>query len=317
MLRDLQRGGDPQLDAVLGILAEVRPDILVLTDFDYDLDGFALSVFQSALQTAGWSLDYSFALAPNVGLMTDLDLDQDGRLYTPRDAQGFGYFRGNGGMAILSRWPFGAVWSWSDVLWKDVPGAAPPTGWPEHVMAVQRLSSNGHWAVPVDTPAGTLTLLAFAATSPVFDGPEDRNGLRGADEVRFWETVLDGHWGAVPEGPFVVGKANIDPVDGDGLQDAIGSLLSHAALQDPQPRSIGGKLAADVDHFGDPALDTAHWPGSEQGNLRVSYILAPADWTVTGAGVFWPAPEDPLAALLGSDGQAAGPHRLVWVDVRR
>ncbi len=317
MLRDLQRGGDPQLDAVLGIVAQVQPDILVLTDFDYDLDGLALSAFQTALQTAGWSMDHSFARAPNVGLMTDLDLDQDGRLHSPRDAQGFGYFRGNGGMAILSRWPFGAARDWSHILWKDIPGATLPKGWPDDVMAVQRLSSNGHWAVPVDTPLGTITLLAFAATTPVFDGPEDRNGLRGADEVRFWETVLDGHWGPVPQSPVVIGKANIDPVDGDGRYDAILSLLSHALLNDAAPRSVGGALAANPDHSGDPALDTAHWPESDQGNLRVSYILPPADWTVTGAGVFWPAPNDPLATLIGDDGQAAGPHRLVWVDVSR
>ena len=41
------------------------------------------------------------------------------------------------------------------------------------------------------------------------------------------------------------------------------------------------------------------------------------DWTVSDAGVFWPAPGDPDAKLLGDDGLAAGLHRLVWVDVSR
>jgi hypothetical protein len=32
---------------------------------------------------------------------------------------------------------------------------------------------------------------------------------------------------------------------------------------------------------------------------------------VTGSGVIWPAPDDPLRAVA----EAASRHRLVWVDV--
>ena len=39
---------------------------------------------------------------------------------------------------------------------------------------------------------GRLTILAFAATAPVFDGPEDRNGLRNAAEIGLWPLLLDG-----------------------------------------------------------------------------------------------------------------------------
>lgn len=317
MLRDLQKGGDPQIYAVLAILAEVRPDILLLTNFDYDLDGLALSAFRTQLETAGLPLVHTFTEPPNTGLMTDQDLDQDGRLHRPRDAQGFGFFRGDGGMAVLSRWPLGPLQSWSDMLWQDLPGATLPEDWPSDVNAVQRLSTTGHWAVPVETPLGQLTLLAFAATPPVFDGPEDRNGLRGADEVRVWELLLDGTLGDIPQGPVVIGKSNIDPADGDGRQDAMRALLAHPMVQDARPASVGGDAFADLDHIGDPALDNAYWPDSSQGNLRVSYVLPPADWTVMGAGVFWPAPDDPRAELLGDDGLAAGAHRLVWVDVSR
>lgn len=56
------------------------------------------------------------------------------------------------------------------------------------------------------------------------------------------------------------------------------------------------------------------WSDEGPGNLRVSYILPSAIWTVTDAGVYWPASDD---SLLGDDGLAAGPHRLVWVDVSR
>jgi len=80
---------------------------------------------------------------------------------------------------------------------------------------------------------------------------------------------------------------------------------------------MGGRAAADPGHSGDPALDTADWATGRPGNLRVSYVLPSVDLPVTGAGVFWPGPDDPKAALLGQDGFAAGPHRLVWVQVTR
>jgi hypothetical protein len=161
-------------------------------------------------------------------------------------------------------------------------------------------------------------ILAFAATPPVFDGPEDRNGLRNADEVAFWGHFLNGELGEGPTRDFVImGNANLDPADGDGLSGSIRDLLADPRLQDPTPRSEGGRLAADAGQVGDPALDTTDWPDGAPGNLRVSYILPSSTWRVTDAGVFWPDPDTPDAALLGPDGLAAGPHRLVWVDVSR
>jgi len=185
------------------------------------------------------------------------------------------------------------------------------------VAAVQRLSSTGHWRVPIEAPGGVLTLLASSHTPPVFDGPEDRNGLRNRDELRLWEAVLDGKFGAVPEDFVIAGNLNLDPMDGEGLKDAMQAFLADPRLQDPTPQSNGGALAADPSHVGDPALDTADWSDNGPGNMRVSYVLPAATWQVTDAGVFWPAPDDPDAVLLGRDGFAAGPHRLVWVDIRR
>ncbi len=306
MLRDLGREDD-QIDAVLGVLAEVSPDVLLLTDFDYDLEGMALAAFAAR---AGY--DHWFAAQPNTGMMTTLDLDQNGKFGEPRDAQGYGRFRGDGGMAVLSRWPMGEVTDYSAMLWQDLPGAVMPEGWPEEVNAAQRLSHVGHWIVPVEAPGGVLNLMAFSASPPVFDGPEDRNGLRNRDELRLWSWVLDQ---GAPEGFVVLGNANLDPVDGQGRRDAMVAFLGDPRLQDPMPRSEGGALAADADHQGDPALDTADWRDGAPGNLRVSYVLPAATWEVTDAGVYWPAPDED--GLLGEDGLLAGPHRLVWVDVRR
>lgn len=194
----------------------------------------------------------------------------------------------------------------SGVRWKDLPGATLPqtADGPFPSAAAQevlRLSSTGHWIVPVILPDGPpLLLLAFSATPPVFDGPEDMNGLRNRDELRMWKAVLDGGFGPPPGSFVIAGNANLDPNDGQGLSDAMVQFLQHPTFQDPLPTQ-----------------DTADWPEDGPGNLRVSYVLPSVDWTVTGAGVVWPGPDDPMRALAGDDGLAAGPHHLVWVDISR
>ena len=297
LLRDIAKEGDTQLAAVVAVIDDAAPDVILLTDFDYDLDGAALAAFAGLF---GDRYPHHFASQPNTGLATGLDLDRNGRLGEPRDAQGYGRFAGDGGLAVLSRFPIGVVRDLSDMLWRDLPGAVLPQsdGTPfltDRVLAVQRLSTTGHWIVPIVLPDGPLHLLAFSATPPVFDGPEDRNGLRGRDELRLWEAVLDGTFGPPPAHFVVTGNANLDPMDGDGDSDAMAAFLARPDLQDPLP-----------------GQDTADWPEEGgPGNLRVSYVLPASEWQVLDAGVVWDSPS------LGSDGLAAGPHRLVWVDIAR
>ncbi|MGO4916725.1 endonuclease/exonuclease/phosphatase family protein [Pseudogemmobacter sp. W21_MBD1_M6] len=325
LLRDILSRKNPQIRAVVAIIAHVDPDILLLTGFDYDFGGAALGAFSDVLGAADADYPYHFALRPNTGRATGLDLDGDGRLGTPNDAQGYGAFAGQGGMAILSRLPIDVAnaQDYSAGLWADLPGALFPLKDEAPLAAqngrdFQRLSTTGHWAVPVLLPDGTaLHLLAFHASPPVFDGPEDRNGRRNHDETRFWTLLLDGALEHPPPDRFVIlGDANLDPSDGDGLPDAIAALLSHAAVQDPQPRSNGGRAAANPDHSGDPALDTVDWPDQDgPGNLRVDYVLPSARLGVLDAGVFWPAPDSPDADPPGNDTAVASRHRLVWVDI--
>ncbi|WP_249219063.1 endonuclease/exonuclease/phosphatase family protein [Loktanella sp. SALINAS62] len=308
LLRDLGRD-DPQIDAVQIIVANAAPDILLLTAVDYDVDGLTLAALADLL-----GYPHHYAGAPNSGLPTGLDLNANGRLGEPRDAQGYGRFFGAGGLAVLSRFPILADQKrdLTTMLWHDLPGAVPPDGptGSSEIMNVQRLSSTAHWVLPIDAPGGQVTLMAFSSTPPVFDGPEDRNGLRNRDELRLWTHVLDQDQ---PPMFVILGNANLDPADGDGLRDAMTDFLADPRIIDPLPRSAGGVEAADANHVGDPALDTADWTDGTPGNLRVSYVLPSADWRIDDAGVVWPPSDDPVARIVAD----AGPHRLVWVDISR
>nr|WP_296766806.1 endonuclease/exonuclease/phosphatase family protein [Sediminimonas sp.] len=319
LLRDILRGDDVQVTAVVRVVARAAPDIIALQGVDYDHLGLALKALQARLADAGWPMPHAFSLLPNTGLPTGQDMDGDGRLGTPRDAQGFGRFEGQAGMAILSRHPVVAdrARDFSTLLWRDLPGALLPRkdgrAFPsEAAQAVQRLSSVGHWAVPLRVHGQVLWLLTYHAGPPVFDGPEDRNGRRNHDETRFWTLFLDGQFGAVAEGPFVLlGGTNTDPADGQGRHEALNALLSDPRLQDPRPRGRGD-TAADPTHTGDPALDTVDWPGPVPGNQRVDYVLPSAGVQVRDAGVFWPTPGAPMADAVAT----ASRHRLVWVDLK-
>ncbi len=324
LLRDILKG-DEQAEAVAGVIAQAAPDVLVLNGIDYDHEGLTLAALIERIASRGHKMSYRFAARPNSGWATELDLDGDGRRGDPGDAQGWGRFAGDGGMAVLSRYPIGAVRDLSGLIWAEQDWALLPmqdgTVFPSQAaMEIQRLSSVAHWVVPVDVAGRVLTLMAFHATPPVFDGPEDRNGKRNHDEIMLWRHLLDGRLGPagepVPETAFaIIGDANLDPVDGEGIKVAIRGLLGDKRLQDVRPASEGGRVAADPGHNGDAALDTVDWKGIEDGggpgNLRVDYVLPSADLDVLGAGVVWPTPGQSGADLV----RKASRHRLVWVDV--
>jgi hypothetical protein len=214
-------------------------------------------------------------------------------------------------MAVLSRLPLDttAARDFSGFLWRDLPGALLPEGMTAEVQDIQRLATTGFWDVPVKTDSGPLHLLAWHASPPVFDGPEDRNGKRNHDEATFWRHLLDRTLPMPPpDAPFVLlGDGNLDPADGDGLREGLAFLLAHPALQDPGPRGRHGR--AEPAHMGDPNLDTALY--DEIGGLRLDYVLPSAGLAVSASGVLWPAPDDPLTADL----VAASRHFPVWVDL--
>lgn len=297
LLRDLESTkANAQIDAVVDTLVQARPDIVLLQGIDWDLSPRVSNALLGRLNAAGLHNFEGFSMKPNSGFPSGVDLDGDGKRDGPGDSLGWGRFSGQGGMLVMSRLPINRkqAHSYSDLLWRDLPDHQMPRhsdGSPfpsQDAWDIWRLSSVGHWAVPVGLPDGrSLWLLGFHAAPPVFDGSEDRNGRRNADEIRLWTHVLEGKAPSPVENPFVIlGTANLDPVRGEGRHQAIRDLLEHPKVQDPEPRDLGGE-----DH-------TVTWEGA--GKMRVDYVLPSSDATVIDSGI------------LRSAGSR---HGLVWVDI--
>lgn len=333
VVQEMRLGGTPQIRAVAEIIQRIRPDILLVNEIDHDPRGHAVALFAEALETGlrgaeGIAYPHRFTAPVNTGVLAPVDLDGDGRRTLPGDAFGFGRHPGHYGMAVLSRFPVAGARTFRTLRWQAMPGHRMPRGHlaPE-AEAVLRLSSKSHWDVSVEVGGTTLHILASHPTPPVFDGPEDMNGRRNADEIRFWTDYLDGRdWivddeggrGGHGEGLFVIlGDLNADPADGDGRREAIRALLGHPRIADPLPRSAGGAAAPRPEgRQGDAALATAAF-GESPGPLRVDYVLPDRRLAVVGAGVFWPAEGEPHRRLVGDGSRiVSSDHRLVWVDLR-
>jgi hypothetical protein len=124
-------GKDAQVRAVVAIIQRVRPDILLLNEFDSDFTNLALNAFRAELDNGDDAIDYPFFYAPigNEGIPSWLDLDGNGSPDEWADAFGFGRFPSSEGMALLSRFPIDtqAARSFSLLKWQDLPDANLPT----------------------------------------------------------------------------------------------------------------------------------------------------------------------------------------------
>ena len=335
----LRDGNDPQIAGVAEIIRTVNPDVILINEFDYDAD-LDRAFVEDYLDDA---YPFSFIAPSNTGVATGLDLDGDGMagsepgtIELAGDSHGFGMFEGQYGMLVLSRYEIAVedVRTFRTFRWRDMPGArlpARPDGTPfysDEALDVLRLSSKSHWDVPVRIDGEVIHFLVSHPTPPVFDGPEDRNGARNADEIRFWSDYIageeyihddSGRKGGLANGAhFVIaGDLNADPADGESVPGAIRQLLDHPLIDaSVTPRSAGGAAAAvaqggaNTTHHGDPRFDTADFDDEAPGNLRVDYVLPSTGLEVVAAGVFWPPAGTAEAAWLD-----ASDHRPVWIDV--
>lgn len=355
LIQDLSTPDNSQARVIAEIIQRINPDVLLINEFDYDAEGTAAALFQqnylSVSQNGVDPVEYPFVyVAPsNTGIDSGFDFDNNGQVGEANDAFGFGFFPGQFGMALFSKRPIleGKVRTFQTFLWKDMPNARlpddpatpDPADWySQEELNVFRLSSKSHWDVPVLVGRRIVHFLTSHPTPPVFDGPEDRNGTRNNDEIRFWADYVAGpvasryiyddqgqQGGMRPFfAPFVImGDQNADPFDGDSIPGAAQQLLNNPRVNTAiTPASLGAPEAAmrqggaNDSHLGDPAFDTADFADGAPGNLRADYVLPSRALTIMDAGVFWPVQDDPLYDRLVGDFPFPGSdHRLVWVDI--
>jgi hypothetical protein len=352
LVADLSSPDDPQAAAVAEIIQRARPDVVLINEFDHVPDGRAARLFQdnylSVPRNGARPIHYRYRyVAPsNTGVPSGMDLNNDGTVGGPDDAFGFGFFPGQFGMAVYSKYPIARhrartfqTFRWADMpgaLLPDDPSTPEPADWftPDELARV-RLSSKSHWDLPIDVGGRTVHLLASHPTPPVFDGPEDRNGRRNHDEIRFWaDYVTPGasryiyddrgrRGGLHPGARFVIaGDLNADPLDGDSVAGAAQQVLElPRVVTSTTPDSDGAVDAAErqgganLTHRGDPRFDTADFADTAPGNLRVDYVLPSRPLRIVDAAVFWPPPGDPRFRLVGDFPFPSSDHRLVWIDV--
>ncbi len=364
LVTDLSTPDNAQAKAVAEIIQRNNPDVLLINEFDYSPEAVELfkQNYLAVSQNGATPVDYPyFYIAPsNTGISSGFDLDNNGAVVTTpgaagygNDAFGFGNFPGQFGMLLLSKYPIDTanVRTFQNFLWKDMPNALLPDDlatpesndwYSQEELAVFRLSSKSHWDVPIQVNGETIHALVSHPTPPVFDGPEDRNGKRNHDEIRFWADYItpgDGNYiyddqgktGGIDAGSsfVIMGDQNADPLDGDSFDNAIHQLLLNPGINtNVIPTSLGAPQqavlqgGANANQTGNPAFDTADFADGAPGNLRTDYVLPSADLQISNSGIFWPANTEPTFPLVGTfnpifpGGFPSSDHRLVFADVQ-
>ncbi len=356
LITDLSTPSNAQAAAVAEVIQRVHPDVLLINEFDFDAQGDALRLFRENYLEVSQNgqtpifYEFSFVAPSNTGVFSGFDLDNNGGAQPTNgnDAFGFGAFPGQFGMAVLSKFPIprGRVRTFQNFLWKDMPGALLPIdpatndGWYSPAeLEVFRLSSKSHWDLPVRIGRDFVHILVSHPTPPVFDGPEDRNGRRNHDEIRFWADYVGGREaaryihddrgrrGGLGEQPFVImGDLNADAFDGDSVTGAAQLLIEHPRVDASLVPVSGGagaeSLLQGLDnlvHENDAFADTADFGEAPfgPGNLRVDYVLpSRRGLDPVWGGVFWPRRSDETFALTGVFPFPTSDHRLVWLDLK-
>ncbi len=134
LVNELATPGSAQPDTVAEIIQRVRPDVLLINEFDFDAGGVAAQLFQqNYLSIAHGDAEpivypYRFVAPSNTGIPSGFDLDNSGSVGGPNDAFGFGFFAGQFGMVVYSMFPidFDKLRTFQLFLWKDMPGALLP-----------------------------------------------------------------------------------------------------------------------------------------------------------------------------------------------
>lgn len=336
-LADALSSNHQQIKNIAEIIQRVQPDIILLNEFDYlDDNNQALKTFithylnKSQQGQKPIDFPYFYQGPVNTGVNSGLDIDGDGiKGELPGDGYGYGHFPGHFGMALLSKYPINieSIRSFQHFKWSDMPNALMPIDpktqkpwYSQETWQALRLSSKSHWDLPVNVNGKTIHVLASHPTPPVFDGPEDRNGKRNHDEIRFWQDYIsaksssyiyddNGNKGGLKTGQsfVILGDLNASNVDGDAIDTGISALLTHKKIQDAMPQSKGAKQHSPENE--NAKHHTAFW------RMRADYVLPSiAGLTIKDSGVFWPLPSENSFRLI-KDRKASSDHRLVWLEL--
>ncbi|MBN1479874.1 endonuclease/exonuclease/phosphatase family protein [candidate division KSB1 bacterium] len=336
-------GRDPQVLAAATIIQRIRPDILVINEIDHDY-AFPEDLTKNARRfldaylnqgEAAITYPYIFTAPCNTGIRSGLDFNNDGKMADADDLQtrsfgedcfGYGQYPGQYAMALLSKYRVDTthVRTFQKFLWKDLPGNhIPPGYYSDEELAIFRLSSKSHWDVPIVIHDKTIHLFISHPTPPVFDGPEDRNGRRNFDEIKFWRHYIENDHalyddnnssgGFARDDSFIIaGDLNASPdasVTYDN-QTAIGQLLYYPKIQDPK-EFVFRRNKKDC-HPTVKKAGTAQFGHGQ--HVRVDYLLPSRAIKVIDGGVFWPDLQvDPQGFMLA---EKASDHRLVWLDIK-
>ncbi|NRA71702.1 MAG: endonuclease/exonuclease/phosphatase family protein [Gammaproteobacteria bacterium] len=332
------KNNSQQIRNIAQIIQTTRPDVILLNEFDYIDDpkqGVELFIkkYLNVAQGNAQAIDYPYYYygKVNTGKASPFDLTGDGKATGVQgDAWGFGFFEGHFGMMLLSRYPIDVknIRTFQNFKWSDMPNAlrpiVPSTGkffYSDEIWQQYPLSSKSHWDVPVLVNGATVHVLASHPTPPVFDGPEDRNGTKNHDEVRFWLDYVSGDraryiyddkgtkGGLTTNSSFVImGDQNSSSVEGSSRKEAIGALLSHINVNDDKIPQRSGGLSHQLNN-NHAKHHTAHW------GMRADYVLPSRHGLkVINNGVFWPQKSDSNYHLI-KDRNASSDHRLVWSEL--
>lgn len=181
-----------QIRNVAAIIQHVRPDILMMAEFNNDGNGDDLSAMRgfqrnylshrqslNSIDGGDWQKPIVYPVmetfSTNTGLNSGLDLDNNGIAgQLPGDAWGFGFYHGQYAFGLMSRFDIKTrkVRTFQNFKWKDLPTATNPTithcddannpipaglncgdNWYTDVeWEAMRLSSKNHVDVPVVVP---------------------------------------------------------------------------------------------------------------------------------------------------------------------
>ncbi|WP_018409865.1 endonuclease/exonuclease/phosphatase family protein [Methyloversatilis thermotolerans] len=290
-----------QAHNVAEIIQRVNVDVLLVNEFDFDLNGTptassqamgagyssnAAKLFQdnflsaahgNAVRGTTTGIQYAYRYTPNTntGLASGFDLNNNGVVAGGDDAYGFGNFAGQYGFTIYSKYEIVSVRSFQTFLWKDMPGnllTSDPTGnkltdfYSQEEIDALRLSSKNHVDVTVRINGQDVHFLTAHPTPPTFDGAEDRNGKRNHDEIRFWADYIAGADYIYDDqgntGGLAAGAKFV--IAGDYNADPLDGDSFKGTIDGQQYNAIGQLLD-------NPLINTSVTPSSEGGTAAASY----------------------------------------------